>query len=147
MKKQKPDIPSWKRTLFQVIFEADTTAGKAFDVILIICILLSVAVVMLDTIQTFSESYHTLLYTLEWFFTGLFTVEYILRLMCVPSRQKYAFSFFGIVDLLAILPTYIGLFIGGLVYLKVIRILRVLRVFRVLKLGNHVKQADLLKNA
>lgn len=147
MKKRKPDIPNWKNTLFQVIFEADTAAGKAFDVLLILCILLSVAVVMLDSIKSFSEPYHALLYGLEWFFTVLFTIEYTLRLMCVPSRRKYAVSFFGIVDLLAILPTYIGLFTGGLVYLKVIRILRVLRVFRVLKLGNHIKQADLLKNA
>jgi len=133
--------------LYEIIFKADTRAGKLFDVVLIICILVSVTVVMLDSVKSIHDRCHGLLYGLEWFFTLLFTVEYTLRLVCVRSRAKYMFSFFGIVDLLAILPTYIGIFAEGLVYLKVIRILRVLRIFRVLKLGHHVKQAELLRQA
>ena len=147
MDDRKANIVVWKQTLYEVIFKADTLAGKAFDVILIVCILLSVGVVMLDSIESVSRQHHALLFGIEWFFTILFTIEYILRLVCVPSKPRYVFSFFGIVDLLAILPTYVGIFIGGLVYLKVIRILRVLRVFRVLKLGNHLKQAKLLRDA
>ncbi len=138
---------AWKNRLYEVIFKADTPAGKAFDVTLIGCILVSVGVVMLDSVESVSAKYHGLLYGIEWFFTLLFTAEYVLRLLCVPSKRNYAFSFFGVVDLLAILPTYIGIFMGGLVYLKVIRILRVLRIFRVLKLGRHVRQAELLRQA
>ncbi|MBC8378161.1 MAG: ion transporter [Planctomycetes bacterium] len=138
---------TWKKRLYEIIFKADAPAGKAFDVVLIICILASVGAVMLDSIEPIHQEYQGLLYGLEWLFTVLFTIEYILRLMCVPSKIRYTRSFFGIVDFLAILPTYLGLFAGGLGYLRVIRILRVLRIFRVLKLGNHTKQADLLRQA
>lgn len=136
-----------KNKLYEIIFKADTPAGKTFDVALIICILASVTVVMLDSVEKISDQYHSLFLGLEWFFTVLFTVEYLLRLFCVSSKLRYATSFFGIVDLLAILPTYLGLFAGGMSYLKVIRILRVLRVFRILKLGNHVRQAEVLRKA
>ena len=124
-----------KTKLYEVIFKADTTAGKSFDVVLIVCILLSVGVVMLDSIESVSDKYHGLLYGLEWFFTLLFTLEYALRLLCVPSKPRYALSFFGIIDLLAILPTYIGIFFGGMVYLKVIRILRVTSSVSRIKIG------------
>ena len=137
----------FRKKLYEIIFKADTPPGKVFDVVLIICILASVGVVMLDSVDTISEQYHGLFYGLEWLFTILFTIEYILRLYCVPSKRRYAISFFGIIDLLSILPTYLGLFARGISYLKVIRILRVLRVFRILKLGNHTKQADLLRRA
>jgi len=140
-------MTDYRKTPYEVIFKADTPAGKLFDVALIICILASVGVVMLDSVDTISEQYHGLFYGLEWLFTALFTIEYILRMLCVPSKRRYAVSFFGIIDLLSILPTYLGVFFRGMSYLKVIRILRVLRVFRVLKLGNHTKQADLLRNA
>lgn len=136
-----------RKKLYEIIFKADTTAGKAFDVVLIICILLSVGVVMLDSVDTISKQYHGLFYGLEWFFTALFTVEYALRLYCVPSKPKYTFSFFGIIDLLAVLPTYLGLLGQALKPLRVIRILRVLRIFRILKLGNHTRQADILRQA
>ncbi|MHC5200133.1 MAG: ion transporter, partial [Planctomycetota bacterium] len=136
-----------RKKLYEIIFKADTPAGKLFDVVLIICIVASVGVVMLDSVDTISEQYHSLFVGLEWFFTALFTVEYILRLYCVPGKLKYTTSFFGVIDLLSILPTYLGLFARGMSYLKVIRILRVLRVFRILKLGNHTKQADLLRKA
>ena len=140
-------MTDYRKTLYEVIFKADTPAGKLFDVALIVCILASVGVVMLDSVSDINEQYHGLFVGLEWVFTILFTIEYILRLVCVPSKRRYAISFFGIIDLLSILPTYLGIFFRGMSYLKVIRILRVLRVFRILKLGNHTRQADLLRRA
>jgi voltage-gated potassium channel len=137
----------WRDILFEVIFEADTPAGKWFDIVLIMCILLSVLTVMLDSVGSIREKHGELLYTVEWFFTILFTVEYILRLICVGKPIRYAVSFFGIIDLLAILPTYTSLLFFGSRYLSVVRVLRVLRVFRVLKLGNHTKEAAVLKKA
>lgn len=137
----------WREVLFEVIFEADTPAGKWFDIALIICILLSVIVVMLDSVSSIRATYGRFLYAAEWFFTILFTIEYILRLLCVGRPIRYAVSFFGIVDLLAILPTYMSLFVFGSRYLAVVRVLRVLRIFRVLKLGHHTKEATLLKKA
>lgn len=137
----------WRETLFEIIFEADTPAGKWFDIVLIISISLSVLTVMLDSVGSVRAKYGSLLYAAEWLFTILFTVEYILRLLCVGRPTKYALSFFGIVDLLAILPTYTSLLFYGSRYLSVVRILRVLRVFRVLKLGHHTKEAALLKRA
>ncbi|MBN2181515.1 MAG: ion transporter [Sedimentisphaerales bacterium] len=135
------------RRLFEIIFEADTPAGKWFDIVLIICILLSVIVVMLDSVSSIRADYGRILYGLEWFFTVLFTVEYILRLLCVGRPIRYAASFYGIIDLLAILPTYISLVFFGSRYLAVVRVLRVLRIFRVLKLGHHTKEAAVLKKA
>lgn len=137
----------WREILFEIIFEADTPAGKWFDIILIICILLSVITVMLDSVKAVRGVCGGLLYGVEWFFTILFTVEYILRLVCVASAMRYAVSFFGIVDLLAVLPTYVSLLFFGSRYLSVVRVLRVLRIFRVLKLGHHTKEANLLKKA
>lgn len=142
----KPDGRA-RRVLYEVIFQSDTLAGKLFDVALIVCILLSVAVVMLDSVQSIHEQYKGLLYGLEWFFTVLFTVEYVLRLYCVRHAGRYARSFFGVVDLLAILPTYLSLFFFESRYLLVIRVLRVLRIFRVLKMAHHVQQADLIIDA
>ena len=138
---------TWRKQLYEIIFKADTPAGKAFDVVLIICILASVSVVMLDSIASVRQQWGSVLYIAEWLFTGLFTIEYILRLVCVPSKIRYARSFFGVVDLLAVLPTYLGLFVRTLSALRVIRILRVLRIFRILKLGNHTRQADILRQA
>jgi voltage-gated potassium channel len=137
----------WRTILFEVIFEADTPAGKWFDIVLIICILLSVITVMLDSVSSIRAKHGNLLYAFEWFFTILFTVEYILRLICIGKPIRYAFSFFGIVDLLAIFPTYLSLFFFGSRYLTVVRILRVLRIFRVLKLGHHTKEAAVLRTA
>ena len=142
----KPNRP-WRKTLFEVIFEADTPAGKWFDILLIISILASVTVVMLDSVGAIQAKYARFLYAAEWLFTILFTVEYILRLLCVGIPIRYAVSFYGIIDLLAILPTYLSLIIFGSRYLAVIRVLRVLRVFRVLKLGHHTTEANLLKKA
>ncbi|SHK17171.1 voltage-gated potassium channel [Desulfatibacillum alkenivorans DSM 16219] len=131
----------------EIIFEADTPAGKAFDVILIISIMLSVLVVMADSVHSIQVQYGKALYVLEWGFTVLFTVEYVLRLICVGKPLRYAGSFFGIVDLLAILPTYLSVLIPGSHYLTVIRVLRLLRVFRVLKLAQYVGEANVLMGA
>ncbi len=144
---RKESLSGWRKVAFEVIFEADTPAGKWFDVVLILCIVASVAVVMLDSIAGVNESHGRLLNVLEWFFTILFTIEYILRLVCVRNPARYAVSFFGVVDLLAIVPTYAGLVLAGTHYLVVIRILRVLRIFRVLKLGECVSEANVLKRA
>lgn len=137
----------WRQVLFEVIFEADTPAGKWFDIVLIMCIVLSVIAVMLDSVASVRGRCGNLLYAVEWFFTILFTVEYILRLICVGSPIRYAVSFFGVIDLLAILPTYMSLLFFGSRYLAVVRVLRVLRIFRVLKLGHHTREATLLKRA
>jgi voltage-gated potassium channel len=133
--------------LHEVIFEADTPAGKAFDVLLIVSILASVAAVMFDSIGAVRLQYGRQLYLVEWFFTLLFTVEYLLRLSCVGRPLKYAVSFYGIVDLLAIIPTYLSLVLPGTQYLLVIRILRILRIFRILKLVPYLGEARLLMRA
>ncbi len=133
--------------LHEIIFEADTLAGKWFDILLIISITASVSVVMLDSVTSFNNAYNVLLYKLEWGFTLLFTLEYLLRLICVRRPLNYAFSFLGMVDLFSILPTYLSLFIPGSQYLVVIRVLRVLRVFRVFKLVHFMGEASILIRA
>jgi voltage-gated potassium channel len=133
--------------LHEVIFEADTPAGKLFDLLLIVSIIVSVSLVMLDSVSTIHVSWGHALYLWEWFFTIIFTMEYLLRLISVRRPILYATSFFGIVDLLAILPTYFSVFLPGSQYLLVIRILRVLRIFRVFKLVQYVSEAKLLVQA
>jgi len=130
-----------------IIFEAETPAGKAFDVALILAIALSVLVVMLDSVESIRADYGQWLYRLEWAFTIAFTVEYIARLICIGRPLKYATSFFGVVDLLAILPTYISLLVPGSHYMSVVRVLRVLRVFRILKVVKYVSEAEVLMQA
>jgi voltage-gated potassium channel len=141
--------PATKRRakLHQVIFESDTPAGRYFDLALIWLILLSVATVILESVGAVRGQYGKLLYALEWFFTLLFTVEYCLRLLSVRHPLRYATSFFGVVDLLAIIPTYLSVFVPGSHYLLVIRILRLLRVFRLLKLSEYVTEAEVLRRA
>ena len=135
---------SLRDKLHEVIFEADTPEGKAFDVGLIVSILLSVVVVMLDSVSSIRNIYGPVLETLEWVFTIAFSIEYVLRLICIRKPVKYALSFFGLVDLLSVLPTYISLFLPGTEVLLVIRILRVLRIFRVLKLSRISREATLM---
>lgn len=137
----------WRAKLHEIIFEADTPVGKFFDVALIVLILLSTVCVMLDSVREVRAAHSEILNTLEWFFTLLFTVEYSLRLLCVQRPWRYAVSFYGIVDLLSILPSYLSLFIAGTHYLLVIRILRILRIFRVLKLVTYLGEARLLTRA
>jgi voltage-gated potassium channel len=140
-------LSGWRLAVYVVIFEADSRAGKAFDVALIMAILLSVVAVMLESVAGIRAEYGTLLFVAEWVFTVGFTVEYVLRLVCVGRPLRYAFSFFGLVDLLAVIPTYLSLVLVGAQALLVVRILRVLRVFRVLKLVNYVSEAGVLMDA
>lgn len=148
MPRTGPTSPhSWRGKLHEVIFEADTPAGKLFDVILIAAIGCSVLAVMMESVTSIRLEYGELLFVIEWTFTILFTIEYVLRLVSVQRPIRYARSFFGIIDLLAIVPTYISLFIPGTHYLLVIRLLRILRVFRVLKLVHYMKEADTLTRA
>ena len=137
----------WRTVLHEVIFEADTPIGKGFDVLLIVSILACVLAVMLDSIGAVRLQFGSLLYAVEWFFTILFTAEYLLRLACVGRPLKYATSFYGVVDLLAIIPTYLSLMLPGSQYLLVIRILRILRIFRILKLVTYLGEARLLMQA
>lgn len=140
-------IKNVRKHIELIIFEADTFGGKLFDILLIISIAASVMVVMLDSIQAYAVQYGSFFLIAEWFFTILFTLEYLLRLSTVDRPFKYAVSFFGIIDFLAIIPTYAGLFFPGGKYLLVIRVLRVLRVFRVLKLAQYIGEANLLIKA
>lgn len=135
-----------RRRLFVVIFEADTPAGKAFDVGLLIAILASIFVVMLETVPEIGVAYASAFFVAEWIFTALFTVEYCLRLSCVERRSRYVFSFFGLVDLLALLPTYLSLLIPGSQTFAAIRSLRLMRVFRIFKLGRYLKEADAFRD-
>ena len=126
---------------------ADTPSGKLFDVTLIGAIILSVVVVMLDSIEALSTKYTYHFYLIEWLFTIIFSIEYVLRIISVKKASKYIFSFYGIVDLLATIPTYLSLLIPGTQVLLVIRMLRILRVFRVLKLVQYLSEAEFLKTA
>jgi len=138
---------SLKEKVHEVIFEADTTSGKYFDIALLVSIVISVITVSLESIETIDNVYHSQLVMLEWFFTILFTIEYLLRLYSTEDSLKYSTSFFGIVDLLAILPTYLSIFIPGAQSLLVIRALRLLRVFRVFKLSRYLGEAYVLSEA
>jgi len=133
-------LSGWRLRMYVIIFEADTRAGRRFDLALIAAVLASVTVVLLDSVASIRASYGPLFDTLEIGFTALFTVEYIARLSCVRHPLRYARSFFGVIDLLAVLPTYLALFFPGLHALIDVRILRVLRIFRVLKLGAYVAE-------
>lgn len=137
----------WRRRVHEIVFEADTAAGKLFDVFLITAIVISVTVVMLDSVTTIHDRYGQELLVLEWAFTILFTAEYVVRLISVQNARRYVTSFFGVVDLLAILPTYLSVLMPGSQSLLVIRTLRLLRVFRVFKLASYVKEGDFLMAA
>ena len=140
-------LTGWRARGHEVIFESDTPAGTAFDVALLLLILASVAVVMMESIREVREQHGAALRVAEWGFTLLFTVEYVLRLACVARPARYARSFFGLVDLLSILPTYVSLLMPGAQALTVIRTLRILRVFRVLKLVHYVSESETLMRA
>ena len=136
-----------KNKLYKIIFESDTPAGKGFDLLLIVSILLSVVVVLLDSVQYYNIRYGEAFYIMEWFFTLLFTIEYFLRIYCIRKPILYIKSFFGIIDFLSIIPTYISIFFPASRYLSVIRILRVLRIFRILKLILYIGEANMLLKA
>jgi len=140
-------IESWRHTLYQIIYQANTPTGRGFDIALMILILASVLTIMLDSVAEINQKYGDELYAAEWFFTILFTLEYGLRILCIHKPIKYIVSFYGIIDLMSITPSYLSLFLPGAHYLLVIRILRVLRIFRVLKLVRFINQANILVNA
>lgn len=142
-----PHQKSWRSRVHEIIFEADTFPGKIFDIVLIVLILMSVFAVMLDSIASIRLVHGNTLYILEWIFTIVFTLEYFLRLISIGRPLQYAMSFYGIIDLMAIVPTYLSIFIPGSQYLLVIRILRVLRIFRVLKLAKFLNQSQILVSA
>lgn len=137
----------WRRRWFGVIFESDTRAGRNFDLVLLTAILASVTVVMLDSLDGLGMDRSGIFTVLEWLFTGLFTLEYLARLACVRRPLRYARSFFGIVDLLAVVPTYLAFFVPGLQALIDVRALRLLRVFRILKLTAYIREYRILGRA
>jgi len=137
----------YKRKLYTIIFEANTFGGKLFDVVLILSILLSVLAVSLDSVQAIHEDWGKYLNVVEWTFTILFTVEYFTRIYCSHDPRHYIFGFFGIVDLVSILPTYVSFILPETQYFIVIRILRVLRIFRILKFVQYIGETNLLLQA
>ncbi len=152
MSKNAPEPPATalhplREKLWRIIFLANTPAGHAFDVALLILISASVLVVMLESVEPLRLAHGQLFLILEWIFTLLFTLEYLTRIAVVRTKRRYILSFFGIVDLLSILPTYLALVFVGSQYLMVIRVLRLLRMFRVLKMARHFGQANVLLNA
>ncbi|MBK5206845.1 MAG: ion transporter, partial [Polaromonas sp.] len=140
---EKP-LSGWRLRWYTIIFEADTRAGRRFDQVLITVILMSIAVVMADSVQSVHLAHGPMLLVVEWIFTLLFTAEYIARLLCVRKPLKYAGSFFGIIDLIAVLPTYLAFFFPGLHAFLDVRVLRLLRVFRVFKLTAYVAEYQFL---
>ena len=134
--------------LNRIVFGTDTRAGRLFDEVVIVCIVVSVAVTLLDSVSTLNQRFSATLTMLEWFFTILFTLEYGLRLYASPwPRRQYVLSFFGLVDLFAILPAYLSLLFPAAGYLLVLRLLRVLRIFRILKLVRFMEDANILIRA
>ena len=142
-------IKKLRKKTHEIIFEADTFLGKLFDIILLILILFSVAAVMIESVEQYSIKYSRILTLFEWVITGIFSLEYILRIISVKKPLKYIFSFYGLIDLVSLLPTYLGLFMfsDSISSIKTIRTIRLLRVFRILKLIRYVKEANTLKQA
>lgn len=138
---------SLRERLYIMVFQTDTVAGRRFDKILLLIILASLVTVILDSIDEVHQGYSGVLAAIEWGFTAVFLAEYITRLYCSPKPLRYAFSFYGLVDLLAIVPGIIALYYSDAQYLLIIRVIRMLRIFRVLKLSPYLKQANYLMEA
>lgn len=136
-----------RRKLHVIVFGTSTKAGRRFDVFLLWIILFSVMVVMVESVPEFGNNFSETFFVVEWIMTGIFTIEYLLRIWISPKPLKYIFSFWGVIDLLSILPTYLSLFIVGYHYLLVVRIFRLLRVFRILKLARFSSEAKILREA
>jgi voltage-gated potassium channel len=136
--------PGWKEKWYNIIFKADTPAGKNFDITLLVLIVLSVLIVMLDSVKEINVFMGNWFFILEWVFTIIFTIEYIVRIIVSRKKVRYIRSFYGIIDLLSILPTYLSLVLAGSHFLIIIRILRMLRVFRILKLSRYLKASEIL---
>jgi voltage-gated potassium channel len=142
--RHQPGKGAARERLFSIIFRSDTSTGLLFDIVLIAAILVSVSVVLLTTVEEIGSRYGHTLYLIEWLFTILFTIEYGLRLYCVHDRAHYAKSFFGVIDLLSILPTYLGLILTGTAPMLVMRVLRILRLFRIMHMDRYVGEANIL---
>jgi voltage-gated potassium channel len=140
-------LSPFQRKWHDIIFEADTPAGKLFDVILLVIILLSVIVIMMESVASLSARFGTLFHVLEWAFTIVFTIEYIFRIYCSYRTRAYVFSFYGLIDLLCILPMYLEFAFGGAHYLLIIRVLRLLRVLRIFKLVQFLNESQQLVTA
>ena len=140
-------LSAWREALHTIIFGSETRLGKAFDVVLIVSIMISITAVMMSSVESFQRQHQQALYYIEWTFTLLFTVEYFLRLISVRKPWLYFRSFFGLVDLLSILPTYLSLLFPGTKYMMIIRVFRLLRVFRVFKLSEYMGEAQVLVSA
>lgn len=137
----------WKSKLHEIIYEADTKMGKAFDLVLLVVILFSIALVMLESVADLNNRFYMEFYIAEWIITGIFTIEYILRIITIKRPKTYIFSFYGIVDLLSTLPSYIAIISGGHNMLFAVRALRLLRVFRILKVTRYIGESDKLIRA
>nr|WP_297788129.1 ion transporter [uncultured Allomuricauda sp.] len=146
MKDTKP-LPKWKNKLHEVIYEADTPSGKFFDIVLFILIVISVILVMLESIDDFDQHYHSTLLTLEWIVTIFFTLEYIARLISIKKPLRYVFSFYGIIDFLSTIPLYLSYILAGSQVLLAVRAFRLLRIFRILKLVKFIGEASQLQSA
>lgn len=144
MSTQKTSKTSWKHRLHEIIYEADTPAGKLFDVVLLIAILASVVFVMLESVDHIQKEYGSLLNIAEWVITILFTIEYFLRIISIKKPLNYIWSFYGIIDLLSTLPKYLSLILVGSHNLAALRALRLLRVFRILKLARYIGESNKL---
>jgi len=136
--KQQTKTTNWKTKLHEIIYEADTKAGKWFDIILIITILISIVLVMLESVESFDAKYHNFLNISEWIITILFSIEYIARIVTIKKPSSYIFSFYGIIDFLATIPKYLSIIFVGTHALIALRALRLLRVFRILKLARYI---------
>ena len=136
-----------KNRLYQIIFEHNTRSGKNFDVILILLVVLSMLAIMLETVEGLWNNYYQLFYYFEWFFTIIFTIEFILRLYCARSKKGYVLSFYGLVDIISVLPTYLSVFIPGAQAFLIIRAMRLMRLFRIFKLTNYTNAGSQLKEA
>ncbi|UQN08603.1 ion transporter [Deinococcus sp. QL22] len=147
MTSEQQEQAAWRVTLANIIYNTDTPAGRSFDLLLIVAIVLSVLVVMLESVVGIRAAYGPLLRRIEWILTGLFTLEYILRLIAARRASHYARSFFGVVDLLSIAPAYLILFVPGAQALLIVRVLRLLRLFRILKLARYLSEASVLTQA
>lgn len=137
----------WQDKLYEIVFEADTPAGRMFDILLLIAIVLSTITIMLESVPSLAAANHDSFVLAEWIFSILFTTEYILRIVAARRKLKYMLSFFGIIDLLSILPTYLAIFLSGAQVFLVIRVIRLFRVFRILKLANFLGAGNTLRVA
>lgn len=145
--KQPKDQQDWKFKLHEIIYGTHTPAGKLFDIALLVVIVYSVIIVMLESIPRFDVKYHAYLDISEWVVTILFTIEYILRIICIKQPKKYIFSFFGVIDFLSTIPKYLSFIVGGSQYFTAFRALRLLRVFRILKLVRYIGESNNLLRA